>query len=109
MTDEELLTAFVRTADEQAFRTLVDRYIALAYSTARARVRDAHLAEDVVQRMFIVLARKARTIRPPALPAWIISTTLLVARDVEKARRRSERREAVAGAMTQQRAKSESQ
>jgi RNA polymerase sigma factor (sigma-70 family) len=64
---------------------------------------DAHLAEDAVQAMFIVLARKAGTIRPNALPAWIMSTTLLVARGMSRSRRRAARREAVAQAMTQAR------
>jgi RNA polymerase sigma factor (sigma-70 family) len=101
--DNELLKTFVQSGDARAFAALVERYIALAYSTARAQLGDAHLAEDAVQGMFIVLARKAGTIRPNALPAWIISTTLLVARGMRRSRRRAARREAVADAMSQER------
>src|SRR5438874_2334663 len=91
--DQQLLTAFVDGGDESAFRALVERYIALAYSTARGQVMDAHLAEDVVQQTFIVLARRARRVRAPSLPAWIVSTTIFVARDTLKAQRRRRKRE----------------
>jgi RNA polymerase sigma factor (sigma-70 family) len=62
---------------------------------ARRRVRDPHLAEDVAQAAFIVLARKAQSLRAAratALPAWLFHVTRLAAsralRDEARRRRR---------------------
>ena len=35
---------------------------------------DAHLADDVTQAVFIVLARRAETIAIDCLPAWLLTT-----------------------------------
>ena len=76
MGDPELLRDYLATGSERAFAELVDRYIDLVYSAARRQVRDTHLAEDIAQAVFIVLARKAGAIRNPAmLGAWLIKTT----------------------------------
>jgi RNA polymerase sigma factor (sigma-70 family) len=76
MSDTELLRDYLTTGSERAFAELVDRYIDLVYSAARRQVRDTHLAEDITQAVFIVLARKASGIRNPAmLGAWLVKTT----------------------------------
>ena len=90
---------FVRSRDEQAFRGLVERHIDLVYAAARLHVRDAHLAEDVTQGVFVLLARKAGALRCGAvLPAWLMSTARNVARDTLKQRGRRARREKEAAA-----------
>src|SRR4051794_11796798 len=94
MEDFSLLQAFVDAGDERAFRALVERHIDLVYSAARRQVRDSHLAEDVTQAVFAVLARKARTINSgAALPAWLIVTTRYVARDVLRSEARRQKHE----------------
>jgi RNA polymerase sigma factor (sigma-70 family) len=76
MDDSQLLQEYVATRSQRAFALLVERYIQLVYAAARRQVRDAHLAEDVTQAVFIVLARRAKTIRSGAvLPAWLLSAT----------------------------------
>ncbi|HWI59828.1 MAG TPA: hypothetical protein VNZ22_21545 [Bacillota bacterium] len=54
-----MLAEYVQTGSEAAFRELVSRYLDLVYSTALRRVGgDAHLAQGVVQTVFLHLARK---------------------------------------------------
>lgn len=94
MDDSSLLKAFAQAGDERAFRALVDRHVDLVYAAARRQVRDDHLAEDVSQAVFIVLARKAASLREGVvLPAWLVITTRNVARDVLRARHRRQHHE----------------
>ena len=92
--DWELLTAFVERGDEQAFSQLVARHVDMVYSAALRQVRDKHLAEEVTQVVFIILARKASSLRADnVLGAWLHKTTRYTALNVLKmqARRRAAR------------------
>src|SRR5688572_1988516 len=95
--DANLLKAFVASRDQQAFATLVDRYIHLVYGCARRQVSDAHLAEDATQSVFILLARRARRVDSATLAGWLVRTTRFVARDLVKQERRRRARERSAG------------
>ena len=88
--DEELLDAFVKSRNEQAFRHLAERYSGLIFHTALRSLNDRTLAEDVAQRVLGVLAKKASQVSGgnAPLPAWLHRTTILEA----KSARRSESR-----------------
>src|SRR4051812_49413154 len=73
--DSQLLQAYVHRRSQEAFAALVERYINLVYSTSLRRVRDAHLAEDVTQAVFLTLAQKARRLAPGTiLSGWLFQT-----------------------------------
>jgi DNA-directed RNA polymerase specialized sigma24 family protein len=60
-TDPELLGAFAEAGDEAAFADLVNRRIDFVYACALRQLGgDAHRARDVVQEVFVKLARHAR-------------------------------------------------
>jgi RNA polymerase sigma factor (sigma-70 family) len=92
--DMELVRAYVVSRSELAFETLVSRYVNFVYSTALRQVRDPHLAEEITQAVFIILARKAGTLGTNTiLPGWLHRTAGYGAADALKMQRRREQRE----------------
>jgi RNA polymerase sigma factor (sigma-70 family) len=94
MNDAELLREFVKHHSDAAFAGLVKNHVNLVYSVALRMVRDAALAEDITQSVFIQLARKAPTLREGnALPGWLYRVTHCQAANAvrsEQTRRRLE-------------------
>ncbi len=96
MTDSgTLLSEYVRTGSEPAFRDLVGRYFDLVYSSALRLVGgDAQLAEDVSQTVFLNLARKARGLpRDVMLGGWLHRDACYAARALMRRERRRQKRE----------------
>lgn len=93
MTDLQLLSEFTRGRSREAFAAIVDRHVDLVYSTAKRIVRDPHLAEDVTQVAFAVLARKASTVDARSLAGWLVNATRLSAREAIRSRATRERHE----------------
>src|SRR5688572_16794811 len=92
--DGDLLHAYVEWQSEHAFSALVERHVNMVYSTALRLVTDPHRAEDIVQSVFIILARDAAKIRNPnALSGWLFRTTRFTAARLARAEMRRRQRE----------------
>src|SRR5437899_4193069 len=80
MNDMGLLREYATRNSEAAFEELVSRRAGLIYSAALRQVREPHLAEEVTQAVFIILAQKAGRISDQTiLTGWLFKTTRFVA------------------------------
>ncbi len=87
----ELLNRFLDSRSNADFEALVEAHAGLVMGTAMRSTRDRGLAEEVMQDVFVLLAKKAGEIREPhKLAAWLHRTTVLTAANVvrREARRR---------------------
>src|SRR5205809_5620981 len=79
MDDWQCLRQYVKDESHAAFEEIVSRHVDLVYSICRRQVRDAHLAEDAAQAVFVILAKKARTLRSnTSLVGWLHHTARYV-------------------------------
>jgi RNA polymerase sigma factor (sigma-70 family) len=94
MDDTALLTRYVETGCQESFEEIVSRHSGWIYSLSLRAVRDKHLAEDVTQAVFIILAKKASSIHPDTpLSGWLFKTSRFAVSDAIKRRVRMQRRE----------------
>src|ERR1017187_915243 len=101
MSDWELLQAYAKNRSESAFAELVQRHLNWVYSAALRQTRDPHLAEDVTQAVFVLLARKAGNLRPGTiLSGWLFRTTRFVASRALRTEFRRKAREQIAVTMS---------
>src|ERR1700723_536969 len=92
--DMTLVREYAGGNSEEAFAELVARHINLVYSVALRQLRDPHLAEEVTQAVFIILARKAGSLGTKTIvPAWLCRTAQYAAADSLRSQRRRQSRE----------------
>jgi uncharacterized protein (TIGR03435 family) len=92
--DLTLLREYARRNSEDAFAALVSRHVNLVYSVALRSVRDAHLAEEITQAVFIILARKADSLGDKTiLPGWLCRTARYASANALTIQRRRQHRE----------------
>ncbi len=94
LSDEELMQRLT-VRDLAAFRTLYARYSKLVYSATYRVLRDAHLAEDMVQEVFLRIWRKPDSYSPMRgrLTTWLTSVSRNRAVDEVRSRNRRYRHE----------------
>jgi RNA polymerase sigma factor (sigma-70 family) len=94
--DGDLLDAFLTRREEAAFEALLRRHGAMVLGVCRRVLRHEQDAEDAFQATFLVLARKAASVRPrDMVGAWLYGVacrTALKARAMSAKRRERERR-----------------
>jgi RNA polymerase sigma factor (sigma-70 family) len=97
MEDHELLSEYVERRSDRAFAALVERHSNLVYATALRSVQDPHLARDIVQKVFIQLARKPGSIRNArVLAGWLRRTARFMAASTLRTERRRREHEKAA-------------
>ena len=92
--DQELLRDYAANQSEGAFTELTRRHVDWVYSAALRQVGNHAAAQDVTQAVFIILARKAASLKhQTVLAGWLFNTVRYAARDAIKIEVRRRRRE----------------
>jgi RNA polymerase sigma factor (sigma-70 family) len=91
VSDQQLLQRFIDHRDEAAFLGLMQRHGKTVWGVCRRVLRQEQDAEDVFQAVFLVLARKAASIRKgEAVGSWLYGVAYRIAR---RARHKTESRQ----------------
>src|SRR5262245_24644777 len=99
--DRELLERFVGSADDPAFAALVERHGPMVFGVCRRALAGRHDAEDACQAVFLVLARKAASLRRmETLGGWLHGVACRVAANARRDAALRKAREAAGAAPT---------
>src|SRR5262245_43983356 len=98
--DAPLLRAFEATRSDGAFEELVRRHGPMVLATCRRVLGNPDDAEDAFQAVFLVLARKANTVRGN-LAGWLYAVSVRTARGVRIMRQRRRKHETRASARSE--------
>lgn len=83
--DTRLLRQYVEAGSRAAFDALVRRHFNFVNSICLRCLGNRQLAEDATQMVFIILARKAGSLRSREfLPAWLFQTARLTSNNIRK-------------------------
>jgi RNA polymerase sigma factor (sigma-70 family) len=90
--DAELLAAFTQNRDPAAFEAIVRRHGPLVANVCRGVLPSPADSDDAFQATFLVLSRKAGSVRGATLPGWLFRVARRAALEVKRA---ADRRRAV--------------
>jgi len=94
MDDMALLREYTARQSDTAFAKLVERHVGLVYCAALRQAGDPAQAQEITQVVFILLARKARSLREGTiLSAWLYRAARFAASDARKMAFRRQQRE----------------
>src|SRR5580693_7044660 len=94
LSDGELLERFVGARDEAAFTVLIERHGPMVLGVCRRALSNLHDAEDACQATFLVLARKAASVRKKtSLGSWLQGVACRVAVKLKRDHARRKNRE----------------
>jgi RNA polymerase sigma factor (sigma-70 family) len=100
MEDQQLLRQYCEQRSQEAFGLLVDRHVGMVYGAAQRMVGDSHLAEDITQGAFTLLAQKGESVRrSEVVGGWLYNTTRNLAMHALRSEQRRRERERVAAEM----------
>jgi RNA polymerase sigma factor (sigma-70 family) len=86
ITDRELLSAFVKSADGPAFAALTERHLGLVFGVACRRTGSREMAQEAAQNTFCRLARKAPQLSVgSSLGPWLHAVALREAGTLQRA------------------------
>jgi RNA polymerase sigma factor (sigma-70 family) len=92
--DRQLLARFLQADDEAAFTLLVDRHGPMVLGLCRRVLRHKHDADDACQATFLVLARKAASLRKQeSLSSWLHGVAYRISANLKRQHARRQRRE----------------
>jgi RNA polymerase sigma factor (sigma-70 family) len=83
--DGALLAKYVQENSEEAFRTLMFRYANLVFGVCKRTLRDAELAEDATQSVFLLLAKNAQKLTGRyTIAGWLHTSSIRVSRTLAR-------------------------
>jgi RNA polymerase sigma factor (sigma-70 family) len=101
-TDGNLLDLYVRQKDEAAFEALVRRHGRMVLGVCRRLLGNCHDAEDAFQATFLVLVRKAASIRPSGMVGnWLYGVAHRTALEARRSAAKRRVKEAQAAPRTE--------
>jgi RNA polymerase sigma factor (sigma-70 family) len=99
LSDGELLECYVSRRDEVAFEALMERHGPMVFQVCRSVLSDPHDAQDAFQATFLVLARRAGSIRERgSVASWLFGVAGRVAARARVAAARRRKHESGAAA-----------
>lgn len=100
ISDGQLVRQYVESKSQSAFAELAARHAHWIYSYALRKAHDSHMAEDIVQAVFLVLAQKAPTLGETIpLNVWLFRVAHFAAAQALRGETRRKRHERKAASM----------